>query len=147
MAGMYYFNIATNEFVRKERHFGRNLVHETFFRCIKEFFNSSSAVGLRTRILISEILLKIRQIREFFENQSEFAFYSSSVLVAYDAAFLDESVALPRNSAWIRACMIDFAHVFPLPAGCLDQNYLFGLKNLELLLEAIRENEEFRAVV
>eukprot|EP00667_Euglena_gracilis_P021209 EG_transcript_23163 len=57
-----------------------------------------------------------------FQRQTEFAFYGSSLLLAYDAALASE--------ATLRVKMIDFAHVHPTPNGGLDESYLTGLRFL-----------------
>lgn len=80
-----------------------------------------------------------------------FKFASTSVLLVYDGApysDIDDSTTENTNTASSSnsnipvparadARLIDFQHVFPLQAGAVDENILFGLKKLEAMLEKI----------
>jgi len=145
MAGMQHFDLSKNECIRKDRLYGRDLNHETLLSSVKEFLNYEQPAS---RIVIQKFLLKLRNVLEFIEGQREFAFYSSSVLIAYDAAQLSRCINEPNavcngggndsDDSWVRVFMIDFAHVFPLnPEASRDENYLFGLTNIIRLFEGI----------
>ncbi|EEC02802.1 inositol polyphosphate multikinase, putative [Ixodes scapularis] len=71
-------------------------------------------------------------IRSWFENQRLYAFYSSSLLLMYDAPNSDEA---PGRVPRCAAKMIDFAHVFPTAER--DCNYLMGLQSLMAFLYRI----------
>jgi hypothetical protein len=83
---------------------------------------------------------RVKDIRRWFEQQREFAFYSSSILFVYDAAVLmkgaDETVDC---SMFADACMIDFAHVFPSHER--DNNYISGLDGVLRYFHSILDQE------
>ena len=70
------------------------------------------------------------EIEVFFEKQTAFHVFGSSLLFIYDQGSLDS------NSAQVR--LIDFENQFPAD-GKIDENYLFGLRNVRKLFEAFTE--------
>ncbi|KAG0414105.1 hypothetical protein HPB47_008745 [Ixodes persulcatus] len=81
---------------------------------------------------LPELLLQLEDIRSWFETQRLYAFYSSSLLLMYDAPNSDEA---PGRAPRCAAKMIDFAHVFPTAER--DCNYLMGLRSLMAVLYRI----------
>ena len=79
---------------------------------------------------IQETIRKFEEIKQWFDKQKTYHFYSSSLIVIYDANLAD---LLEKNEAnlsqAVRITMADFAHVFPAN-NTLDENYLFGLNRL-----------------
>ena len=71
-------------------------------------------------------------MQEWFNKQTTYHFYSSSVIVVYDAELQDTSS--------IRIKIADFAHVFPAE-NKRDDNYLYGLNNLVQHLEILLNPE------
>ena len=83
----------------------------------------------------------VSEMQAWFDTQTEFAFYASSLLFVYDAA---------AERSELRAKMIDFAHVhspsepcvagprkgLPLQDGPCDDSYREGLAHLRRLLDA-----------
>jgi len=82
---------------------------------------------LHTPKLRKEALGFVSRLHEYFQTQTEFAFYGSSLFFAYDAAL--------GKDASLRVKMIDFAHVHPPPNDGLDESYLTGLTFLQRVLE------------
>ena len=68
-------------------------------------------------IAVEGFVRSLNKIINWFEMQTNFQFYGSSLLHCYDAE---------TGEAEIR--MIDFNHVFY--ENMIDENYLFGLRNL-----------------
>ena len=73
---------------------------------------------------VSTVLAQLHELLALFEQQKEVHFYSSSLLVIRECHTDAQCRALVR--------MIDFAHAYILPEeeACVDDNYLFGLRNL-----------------
>lgn len=90
---------------------------------------SMVASFLRTPLLRSLTLTRLKELVAWFKQQRQFAFKGSSLLIAYDTASLPD----PKD---LRFGMIDFAHVHDCEAEG-DQNYLFGLETLVRLIEAV----------
>eukprot|EP01043_Picozoa_sp_COSAG02_P059448 COSAG02_NODE_7582_length_2948_cov_51.848375_2_plen_145_part_00 len=110
---------------------------------------------LPTPILLKSALAFVHELREWFEEQTEFAFYASSILFAYDNNCSDQSADGKTTGSTggltLRAKMIDFAHVHspnercvagaragkPLQTTGRDESYLTGLMALEELLKSV----------
>jgi hypothetical protein len=110
---------------------------------------------LITPALLKSALAFVQELRDWFEVQTEFAFYASSILLAYDNSSGDLSAdgdsTGSSDGLSLRAKMIDFAHVHspnerciagsragkPLQTTGRDESYLIGLKALEELLKSV----------
>lgn len=86
----------------------------------------------------------MRAINRWFDEQTVFQFYSSSLLIVYegDSAQLDEASDNDKDSDKGKQIssdvrMIDFTHVFQMPKR--DENYLKGLVTL---IQHIEEYEK-----
>lgn len=86
-------------------------------------FNSDN-IGIKK--LVQNFTDKLDHIRRYFQTQKDYHFYSSSVLLAYDAdALTNDEDTYPL----LRVSLIDFAHVTPAN-NQIDFNYLQGITNL-----------------
>lgn len=91
----------------------------------KTFLNFNSGyLGLEK--LVQSFTAQLDVIRRYFQTQNHYHFYSSSVLLVYDAATLSND---GDSYPLIRISLIDFAHVTPAN-GQVDLNYLQGITNL-----------------
>jgi len=81
---------------------------------------------LKRCLAVEGFVKSLDNIINWFENQTNFQFYGSSLLHCYDAE---------TGKAEIR--MIDFNHVFY--ENMIDKNYLFGLRNLHRDFLAFKE--------
>jgi 1D-myo-inositol-tetrakisphosphate 5-kinase/inositol-polyphosphate multikinase len=86
--------------------------------------------------VIRETIKKLESIKIWFEKQKTYHFYSSSLIVAYEAN-LNE---INDVSSLVRVKLIDFAHVFPANDTC-DENVLFGLKKLIEYLQKLLQSD------
>jgi hypothetical protein len=91
---------------------------------------------------IRETIKKFEEIKCLFELQKTYHFFSSSLIVTYEANLEDGVGATDSNNSHlqaitgpfsfenqVRVVMADFAHVFPA-MDTLDKNYLHGLNSL-----------------
>ncbi|KAL9650359.1 hypothetical protein ABK040_016426 [Willaertia magna] len=95
------------------------------------FFDTSwenpKQVGLKR---VKEMYKQLKEIEESLLNNYLYRFYSSSLLFIYD-----------KDKAIVR--MIDFAHVHENKEPVLDENYIYGLKNLITYFEqVIKRNDD-----
>lgn len=96
----------------------------------KTFLNFNSGyIGLVK--LVQNFTDQLDHIRQFFQTQKDYHFYSSSVLLAYDAETLTND---KDTYPLIRISLIDFAHVTPANDQ-IDLNYLQGITNLWTLFQ------------
>ena len=110
--------------------FGRSLCKEDVIHGLALFYqyqNSCPAVGA-----VRETIRRLQAVREWFERQTTYHFYSSSVIVVYGA---EGGADTP-----VRVKMADFAHVFPAE-GVRDESVLFGVSNLVRHLEGLLSAE------
>lgn len=91
----------------------------------KTFLNFNSGY-LGSERLVHSFTAKLDHIRRYFQTQKHYHFYSSSVLLAYDAETLTNN---EDTYPLLRVSLIDFAHVTPAD-GQIDINYLQGITNL-----------------
>ena len=82
---------------------------------------------------VVEAIRQINDIKKFFEKQTLYHFYSSSVIVVYEGNLQnllnnDKTNQVEVNKL-IRVKMVDFAHVIP-GKNQVDENYLQGLESL-----------------
>lgn len=95
------------------------------------FNNASASEGVPN--LINKIKTKLKEIQNYFEEQRLYHYYSSSILIAYDA----ETLKNGTNSALdLRIVLIDFARAIPAN-GELDNNYLNGVKKVSYFFETM----------
>jgi len=111
-------------------------------QALVEFLDNGDEIRFE---IIEAWLPKLKAILCWFEHQTLFHFYSSSILLIYDAKGSGTSCLRsgwgplflcsrrPRPASDVR--LVDFAHAEP--ALTLDENYLFGLRTLLEMLEGI----------
>jgi 1D-myo-inositol-tetrakisphosphate 5-kinase/inositol-polyphosphate multikinase len=76
---------------------------------------------------------KLEEIKDWFNRQTNFYFYSSSILIAYEnylENYYRDFYIENDYSNMVRIAMIDFTHVVLNSTNEIDNNYLFGLNNL-----------------
>ena len=92
---------------------------------------------------VRETIKKFESIKNWFEKQTSYHFYSSSLIVIYEANLAESIQQLNEEkklttatssssdalSNSVRITMADFAHVFPA-SNTHDDNYLYGLNRL-----------------
>ena len=117
------------------RGFGRALHHADMARGWCEFLFD----GRRLRLdLLPALAGRVGEVLAWFESQRQFHFFSSSLLIAYDAG--------DPTPASLRLCLIDFAHVqdaapatAPGQVPALDTCTLVGLRNMAADLHRLQD--------
>lgn len=122
-------------FVFYNKEFGRSL---TSREAVKDaFLKYFGLETVRRDILqmrlkaITNILLKLRSLKNWFKDNDTFSFSSSSLLIAYEG----EEGAMSENLDMVNVKMIDFGRVRRRGGG--DPGYLKGLKTLSTILEEL----------
>ncbi|XP_078732735.1 inositol hexakisphosphate kinase 1-like isoform X4 [Lampetra fluviatilis] len=167
ICGMQVYQAETNDFLCRNKYYGRELSADGFQRAIFQFLHNGRR--LRTELL-APVTRRLRALQSVLESRSSFRFYSSSLLVIYDgtephawaaAAAMtapDSAVPSPSSSSSLSDAaaaattpppqvdvrMIDFAHTTcsgfredTTVHDGPDQGYIFGLQNLIRILEEI----------
>ncbi|KAF0759697.1 inositol polyphosphate multikinase alpha-like [Aphis craccivora] len=126
--GFQVYDLSNSNLVQPQKYdkeFGKSLDPGQVISVFKTFLNLNSGyLGLEK--LVQSFTTQLDHIRRYFQTQKHYHFYSSSVLLAYDA----ETLKNDKNTyPLIRVSLIDFAHVTPAD-GNIDLNYLQGITNL-----------------
>jgi len=114
-------------FKRLTKAFGRSLSEDNIDDVLDNFLDIEDGLA---QIVARCFLEKLDKFLEFFSQQTTYHVYASSLLFVYDYDALESENCNLRDL--VRLKLIDFAHVFPAN-GELDQNFLFGLRNLSSL--------------
>lgn len=91
----------------------------------KTFLNFKSKCSNLSK-LVQGFTFELGRIQQYFQNQRHYHFYSSSVLLAYDAGSLKKT---ENCNPHLKVSLIDFAHVIPAH-NKTDINYFCGISNL-----------------
>lgn len=128
VCGMRVYREGEKYLVKDKKWGAMSVKKSTMENVLRLFFGG--APGTTRRCVISAALERLHVILSWFERQFLFRFYSSSILIIYDAA--------ARGVPNVRIAMVDFAHAHPIPEESQrDESYTFGLKNLIALLERL----------
>eukprot|EP00397_Hematodinium_sp_SG-2012_P016587 GEMP01016929.1.p1 GENE.GEMP01016929.1~~GEMP01016929.1.p1 ORF type:complete len:325 (+),score=58.91 GEMP01016929.1:140-1114(+) len=128
--GMRIWDAETQDYKRVTREWCLSLQVEDIRDALAAFFPD------RLRALLPVLVKRLKALEACLTNHPKWRCYSSSLLIVYEG---DPSEKLTEKSIDVRA--IDFAHVFPIEDGGLDDGYLFGLATLIKHLEALAPQE------
>ncbi|CAF0933666.1 unnamed protein product [Brachionus calyciflorus] len=147
LIGMRVFNREALTFSHYDKKFGRALAEDDLIHGLALYYQFHQTPQIRA---IKETIKKFEEIKLWFEKQRTYHFYSSSLIVIYEAYLEDMINEQLKNSSKenqnldeqnnndlvianhlnsVRIVMADFAHVFPANNN-LDSNYLYGLNRL-----------------
>jgi hypothetical protein len=116
------------EYISFGKDWGKKVTEDTFLESLLNYFRN----GKETRTdIVAPYLEFLRKLLQFFEEQCDLRYYSSSLLFLYDA---DQT----NKDATPQIRMIDFAHVHEIKDGGKDEGYITGLKNLIGFFEKIK---------
>eukprot|EP01130_Rhizamoeba_saxonica_P012941 TRINITY_DN5497_c0_g1_i1.p1 TRINITY_DN5497_c0_g1~~TRINITY_DN5497_c0_g1_i1.p1 ORF type:complete len:389 (-),score=70.12 TRINITY_DN5497_c0_g1_i1:33-1199(-) len=125
ICGMRIYQNREAEYKVRDKPWGISVTSSNMESSLKQFIHN----GLRIRYELYEAFLPlIEEVLAFFQTQSLYKFYGSSLLFVYDGAS-EEPV--------VRLRMVDFAHTVRVSDGTLDESYIFGLQTLESLISSI----------
>ncbi|XP_017756938.1 PREDICTED: inositol hexakisphosphate kinase 2 isoform X1 [Eufriesea mexicana] len=88
LCGMQVYQADTNHYVKKDKYWGRELNEEGFKAALYRFFHNGFC--LRT-LVIEKVVSRLEQLRRAIERQSNYRFYSCSLLVVYEGYQVDFS--------------------------------------------------------
>jgi Inositol polyphosphate kinase/C2 domain/EF-hand domain pair len=146
--------VQDDQVVKKGKPWGARLMGRVdMTNALNLFLGRDAMSGVRFDVLPG-FLNQLHELLAWFRAQTHYRFYSSSILLIYDAdtspadgdAANDgaDSAAASSSSGTgaaggprLDVKMVDFAHAHPTTDGSLDHSYLTGLVELIYLLEAI----------
>lgn len=137
ITGFKCYDITSKSWITKKRECCRQFNIDDVYKAIKTFFNVESSVG---KEIINSILSDLIKISNWMHKQTRFLFFSSSILIVYDAAQFLESVKAKDDRLWYKVKIIDLVHIFPNPnSNSLDDNFIEGLDNLIDILKNFKQ--------
>jgi len=126
LTGMQVFKMTTGNFEFMDQAEGKRLTEYTISDKLRYFFHNGAHFR---EDVVALLLQRLRKISMYFENEPDFLFRSTSLLLIYEGK--------PGAEAKVDARMIDFAHAKHIPNRKYrdEYGYLFGTKNLTKCLE------------
>ncbi|XP_050544419.1 uncharacterized protein LOC126907293 [Daktulosphaira vitifoliae] len=130
--GIHYYvvknNVVSETPEKAHKDLGKSLEPNEVNGVLGKFLNIDT---VKSSNVINSLLEQLSSIIKYFNVQKHHHFFSSSIILSYDADTLTND-----KSPIVKVSMVDFAHT--IPAGeVIDENYLFGVKNLYALLEEL----------
>jgi len=90
LTGMQYYNLSLQQDKRMDKNFGKTIVKSSFIEAIETFCNRAYSDKVCVCVA-TKLLERLRDVQEYFNYQRDFYFYSSSLLVAYDAGVFEKT--------------------------------------------------------
>uniref|UniRef100_A0A1L8DFW6 Kinase n=1 Tax=Nyssomyia neivai TaxID=330878 RepID=A0A1L8DFW6_9DIPT len=115
LCGMQVYQARFDEYMKKDKYFGRELNEDGFKQALSNFFHNGCV--LRT-VVIMKVIQRLTQLRRVIEKQSSYRFYSCSLLVVYEGS--DEVPTIdPMDACYsLENCCIDPEE--STPSCCYD---------------------------
>lgn len=124
ICGLQVYQQATGEIVKPDRAWAKGLKPESIGEAFSLFANNGSLSPSDVYGGEHGALVQLKQLSEFFHNQTSYVFFAASVIISYEGA------AKTAEEAKVRVRLVDFAHTFPSPENQKDANFSGGLDSL-----------------
>jgi hypothetical protein len=107
-------------------------------QCEQRTSSSKTPLGMIRRRTVSNLLVQLRPLRRWFEENQSLRFYASSLLLIYEG-----DVQNSPNPDTVTVKMIDFGRVRREAGG--DQGYITGLSTvMNIFVDLLKEDEQKR---
>jgi hypothetical protein len=138
ITGMKVWNSLSNSYDGFDKHFGRSVTPEQVLTAVAKFFFDGKSLLVS---IIQSTLSQLKKILVWMEQQHEFRFYCSSILIVYDHSARGKTCMGDSNRD-VKVKMIDFAHVVSVSSEDpnyrdIDNGYITGLSNLMNFLDEL----------
>eukprot|EP01129_Flabellula_baltica_P001127 TRINITY_DN1103_c0_g1_i1.p1 TRINITY_DN1103_c0_g1~~TRINITY_DN1103_c0_g1_i1.p1 ORF type:complete len:518 (-),score=112.17 TRINITY_DN1103_c0_g1_i1:41-1594(-) len=131
ICGMRVFQVGDESFRARDKPWGMGVTSDKMEDSIKEFIENGET--LRYEIL-EAFIEPLNRVLEWFQTQSHYKFYGSSLLFVYDGA---------SETPVVNLRMVDFAHTIEITDGTKDDSYKFGIYTiLDIFEKIIAEGQE-----
>ncbi|RZF40741.1 hypothetical protein LSTR_LSTR017447, partial [Laodelphax striatellus] len=143
--GFQVYNVNSKKYSKFGKDYGKQLNATGVYEALKLFFNHESGAS---KYILPLVIKHLKTVSDWFKKQRIFHIYSSSILIAYDAAVLQQLNVPDFEShadnqlgqkPWYCVTLIDFAHIVPAN-GELDFNYITGIDSLINVLGNIQSS-------
>jgi len=132
ICGMRVYQPKTNDVKIRDKPWGMGVKSSCIDAALKEYIEN----GIRIRYEVYEQFLpQLEKIRNWFETQTSYHFYGSSILFIYDGA-----LEVPK----VNLRLVDFAHTNIMNTNTRDDGYLKGVNTLYGCIDRIvKEGNKF----
>ncbi len=131
VCGMQVYNPDKQEFIFRDKYFGRSLDVENFEITLRSYFQNGSSLR---KDCIEKSIERIQSLRDVLAIQNTYVFYACSILLIYEG-FIDADIP---SEVICDMRMIDFAHTYAFDNSQSelvdDSGVVFGLESLLTLL-------------
>lgn len=132
---VYRPNSQAEEEFKSTRDWCMDITVDSMQSAIEQYFFDGRSIKYN---LVEQLIEKLNQINIVLRDSPKYRMYGSSLLIVYDA--------MSANTERFDVRMIDFAHVFPIRDGGMDNGYLHGIAFLRKCLKATMSNNTQVAV-
>jgi len=126
VVGARIYDVDKKQYIVKKKDYGKNLKDSDIPSGLSFCFGDGNKIR---KDLAKHYLEKLKILKSWYEKQSVFRLYSSSLLFVYEGEEKDVKKGEVR--------LIDFAHVFNISDGGHDEKYMVGLNNLIKYLDQL----------
>eukprot|EP00049_Salpingoeca_infusionum_P027091 m.30330 g.30330 ORF g.30330 m.30330 type:complete len:390 (+) comp9272_c0_seq1:155-1324(+) len=142
VCGFQVFDHSADSYVYHDKYKGRDLGVDDLEDTICNFV--ASCPSARKAALLDDCLRQLHELVDAVSSVNDYRFYSSSLLMVYDAT------AISEFSSHVIVRMIDFANTScyvdggdprpeEVPRNTPDEGYIFGLNNLLKIMQRLRD--------
>jgi len=114
-----------------DKYWGRNLPLAEIRGALSSFFLHSRASDEERSRLVTQLIERLQALHDTVASMLGWRFWNTSLLFLHDGA-------APGSLADCR--LIDFAHCTRVKSSTPDDEFLFSVKNLQVFLEALRDD-------
>ncbi|XP_059622946.1 uncharacterized protein LOC132266120 [Phlebotomus argentipes] len=136
LCGMQVYQARFDQYMKKDKYFGRELNEEGFKQALSNFFHNGCV--LRTSVIM-KVIQRLAQLRRVIEKQSSYRFYSCSLLVVYEGS--DEIASIdPMDACYsLENCCIDPEETASTVSCCYDADA--STDSVDINLSSSHEDE------
>lgn len=145
VCGMQGFDRVTGQVQRHDKYWGQRVTVESMSRTLAMFFSlgldrpRGSLAGVSASLVMA-VVKKLERLESLLRQLPGKRFWGSSVLIFFDAGVAEE---VSRESCLrsVQVKIIDFANFQDVGGEMPDQEYLCGIANVRMFLEALLRDQ------
>lgn len=138
ITGMKVWNCIDKNYFMVDKWFGRSLLPVQVQLGLAAYFFDGNSFRVR---VMQDTITQLQRVLRWMEEQKQYKFFCSSILVVYDSECSDVDTAPSEEQQELscRVSMIDFAHVCLNSPDCMeiDEGYIFGISNLVSIIQSL----------
>ncbi|CAE8600502.1 unnamed protein product, partial [Polarella glacialis] len=143
ICGMTCFDPNTKATKRYDKYWGQKVSVESMGQALAMFFPSGTSDSSTQpmqgvwRSVLKTTIEKLGKLETTLQQLPGMRFWGSSLLVVFDAGLVEGEASEEALLRSVRLKIIDFANFEHVGGDCADEEYLCGVRNIRVHLEAI----------